>query len=211
MYQKSAVEFKYTRVDLLSVKWEARNMLGTKENLDQIRMANQILNKGYKSRITVAGNKLADEVRLSGFKPFAKQGSKRKSTMDSKKLTNGIMLTAVIVVAVIIFAFTPFAKSITLNSMFKFNTKPTKIQKVSDQSPLMILSGTFDTQRAAQAHKTKLEERLGVKLEVIKFGKKYTVRIGPSFNNHEDAMLVFNELSKYKVKDLVLSFENPAS
>lgn len=89
----------------------------------------------------------------------------------------------------------------------------TKVEKITKQnSPLKtgkqlaICSGNFKRELEAKRYLNELEERLGVPLQLIKAGDLYTVQIGESYTSHDDAMIVFDELSRYSITNLSIRF-----
>ena len=58
------------------------------------------------------------------------------------------------------------------------------------------------TKSSAETYKKALNDKLGVPLKVVKHENSFSVQIGPAYANHDDALLVFDELSRYSVKNL---------
>lgn len=98
--------------------------------------------------------------------------------------------------------------------VYFFNSSPFSSKALRPQSALanpggslLITSGHFISEKEARDYKAELKSRVGIDLKLLKIGDIYTVQVGPSYPTHEDALLVFDELSRYAVADLSLRFE----
>lgn len=115
-------------------------------------------------------------------------------------------MLAVVLVFSMIFVFNP----VDIIAGFDKNAKPkpTPLSTIESSSgrDLVICSGVFKSEKEANNYKKTLSERLGVPLKVLKDGSSYTLQVGPSYKNHEDALIVFDELSRYSVGNLSLRF-----
>lgn len=67
---------------------------------------------------------------------------------------------------------------------------------------LIICSGSFANEAEAKSYKNSLKKKLGVPLKIVEQAHRFSVQIGPSYEKHEDALLVFDELSRYSVQEL---------
>lgn len=136
-----------------------------------------------------------DAQRLSSRPLFQKQES-------DFSLLKSISIVSLIIFALLtfVFVFKPFANS-------KLQDELTAITKNSNtvlKQKLIITSGNFASQNSALLYQKNLKERLGVNLKLIKTDEVYSIQIGDAYANHEDALIVFDELSRYSVKNLAI-------
>lgn len=112
--------------------------------------------------------------------------------------------TAVLATVFLIFTFKPVSTAPDSHKNFE----ETKLQKLTKEvhskelRSLIITSGSFFNKREAELYRDALNEKLGVPLEVIEQGKTFSIQIGPAYANHDDALVVFDELSRYSVENL---------
>ncbi len=159
-------------------------MLNSTDNsFATIQIANTILSKGTGRR---SRNQSKTEIKHK-TKPV--------------KLLPALLIFVVILSAyALIFAFSPF----------NGNVKPTKkeaLETISNSNKLIITSGQFISEAEAKLYKAELKSRLGIPLKILKAGDAYTIQVGPSYSSHEDALIVFDELSRYSVANLSLRME----
>lgn len=117
-----------------------------------------------------------------------------------------VLYTACGVIAAVflIFTFKPVSTATDQNQSFE-QTKLQELTQVVDSKlprSLIITSGIFSKKSAAETYKKSLKEKLGVDLQVVEHNKNFSVQIGPAYANHDDALMVFDELSRYSVKNL---------
>jgi hypothetical protein len=104
----------------------------------------------------------------------------------------------------LIFTFKPVSTAPDINKKLD-ETKLQELTKtVNSNEPrsLIITSGNFLKKSAAESYKKALNSKLGVPLKIVADENTFSVQIGPAYANHEDALLVFDELSRYSVKKL---------
>ncbi len=111
---------------------------------------------------------------------------------------------AVIAAVFLIFTFKPVSTAPDIN----IKLEETKLQELtktinsSEPRSLIITSGSFLKKGEAESYKQALNSKLGVPLKIVAEENTFSVQIGPAYANHEDALLVFDELSRYSVKKL---------
>jgi hypothetical protein len=111
---------------------------------------------------------------------------------------------AVIAAVYLIFTFKPVSTAPNTDKVFE-ETKLqelTKIVSSAEKRSLIITSGSFLEQSQASSYQKALKDRLGVPLKLVKDGQTFSIQIGPAYANHDDALVVFDELSRYSVKNL---------
>lgn len=111
---------------------------------------------------------------------------------------------AIIAAVFLIFTFKPVSTAPDINKKLD-ETKLQELTKtVNSNEPrsLIITSGNFLKKSAAESYKKALNSKLGVPLKIVADENTFSVQIGPAYANHEDALLVFDELSRYSVKKL---------
>jgi biopolymer transport protein ExbD len=136
-----------------------------------------------------------DAQRLSSRPLFQKQES-------DFSLLKSISIVSLIIFALLtfVFVFKPFANSKPQDEL----TAITKNSNTVLKQKLIITSGNFVSQNSALLYQKNLKERLGVNLKLIKTDEVYSIQIGDAYANHEDALIVFDELSRYSVKNLAI-------
>ncbi|MDA1021025.1 MAG: hypothetical protein O2962_05700 [Cyanobacteria bacterium] len=115
----------------------------------------------------------------------------------------GLVLITVLIVGYALFAFLTNHET---NKVTKL-TKATTATAATTTRGLVITSGNFQNATTAERYRLRLARKLGVDLKVIKDGSQFTVQIGPNYKNKEDAIVVFDELSRYSVNDLSLRLD----
>ncbi len=80
---------------------------------------------------------------------------------------------------------------------------PSQTVFISDEKrELIITSGIYAKRSEAKQIQEELERITGDQVKILKRANFYTVQIGDSFENTEDAYLFFDELLKYPIKEL---------
>lgn len=182
------------------------------QELNRIKAANDIINKDSErlglrtmqsAQIKVAPVPKAQPslVEESLAQPLAEP-----ETRDFKINLGQMMIVAGIVVS-IIFAY----------ALFYFvknqDSKPSRLsarkfeRARKNQPELVISSGNFGNADEAKKYMDRLSRKLGVELKILKNGSQYSIQIGPSYPSKEDAIVVFDELSRYSVRDLSLKLD----
>ena len=117
-------------------------------------------------------------------------------------------MLAVGVVYSLVFVFKPAVVSHQVEPETQASTgldeDSTGIFKQDHGHGMVITSGAFKTLAEAEKFRDELSEKLGVPLEILHDSKYFTVQIGPSYENHADAMVVYDELSRYSIGNLAL-------
>ncbi len=190
--------------------------MNTIEELNQIKIANMIINRGSRrlgikpvyvgSLINTKTNKHPnDELKVIAQK-LSQEKFLKRSTKKFKLKNLRVVFYALLAVAVIyalVFVFKPAAvNSGTVIETQSSTDESNAIFKKGDS--MVITSGNFKTLAEAEEFKAELSEKLGVPLQILHDSKYFTVQIGPSYENHADAMIVFDELSRYSIRDLAL-------
>jgi hypothetical protein len=129
-----------------------------------------------------------------------------KSRPSDFNFSKTVLYTACGVIAAVflIFTFKPVSTATDQNQSFE-QTKLQELTQVVDSKlprSLIITSGNFSKKASAQTYKKSLKEKLGVDLQVVEHNKTFSVQIGPAYANHDDALMVFDELSRYSVENL---------
>ena len=115
------------------------------------------------------------------------------------------MSAVVGIFAIVYFGFLMFNPNKSTAQLNKAEILSKEAFAHSDKS-LIITTGSFDDETSADLFKNDLSERLGVPLKTIKDKNKFIIQIGPSYENHDDAFLVFDELSQYSIGKLSVRF-----
>jgi hypothetical protein len=199
------------------------------EEINKLKLANTILNRSTKrlgirplnvgefQNPYVAEKRQRPTYKYLGKRNIGEIAAKLKKEQETninfKKTTK--MQTAIysvltiVVVFFLVFVFNPAE----IIASFSVNSRPNPQllvktdNDVSDKArELVVCSGVFNNINDANKYKSDLSERLGVPLKVLKDGSIYTVQIGPAYKSHEDAVIVFDELSRYSVSNLSLRF-----
>jgi hypothetical protein len=138
--------------------------------------------------------------------PYQQRSKKRlpEFNFNFRGLASGLIIICLISLAYALFFFFSNLQTNKLSnqlgkSNFKTITKSTRA--------LVITSGSFPNLAIAKKYQEELSKKLGVELKILKDDNRYTIQIGPSFSNKEDAIVVFDELSRYSVKDLSLRLD----
>lgn len=141
--------------------------------------------------------------RAKASENFISQECKPQGALSFSKT---VMYTAFAVIAAVSLIFT--FKPATTAPVTKANFEETKLQEltktVSSTEPrsLIITSGSFVKEDSAINYQKSLKSKLGVPLKLVKDGSTFSIQIGPAYANHDDALLVFDELSRYSVENL---------
>jgi len=128
------------------------------------------------------------------------------ASIDSR-LIYVFLILIISLLAVLVFKTNNFNIIDPVTPVAKATIDPSKVladQQSLAPTGLKICSGNFKTHKEAEKYRRVLSERLGVPLQTIKDGISYTVQIGPEYENHSDALVVFEELSRYAVVNLSL-------
>lgn len=143
--------------------------------------------------------------------PLFASSQKNPKTEEFKVQTSlpfskAAIYTACTIIAAVflIFTFKPVSTAPDINKKLD-ETKLQELTKtVNSNEPrsLIITSGNFLKKSAAESYKKALNSKLGVPLKIVAEDNTFSVQIGPAYANHEDALLVFDELSRYSVKKL---------
>lgn len=180
------------------------------QELNRIKLANDIINKDsarlglrpmQASSIKVVPITKSQTAKIEEtVTPIKEKTTEQKS--DSSKLTIVVTIIASVILAYGLFYFISHQES-----------KPSRLsaRKIEtahkNQPELVISSGNFASADEAKKYMDRLSRKLGVELKILKNGSQYSVQIGPSYANKEDAIVVFDELSRYSVRDLSLRLD----
>ena len=194
--------------------------MNTIDELNRIKIANLIINRSsqrlgikpvYVGSLidTKVKAKPADDLKIIAQKLSQEKFEKRKSkrfSLKSFKLRNlqvpFFIFLGVAIVYSLVFVFKP--ATVQSETQSSTEEESTSIFKSDRSNSVVITSGAFKTLAEAEELRDTLSEKLGVPLEILHDSKYFTVQIGPSYEDHADAMLVFDELSRYSIKNLSL-------
>jgi len=201
----------------------------TEDEINKLKLANTIINRGTRKlgvRPLNIGEFENPYTNSNRKRPITDYKAKRNINELASKLkreqeinerlkkpanfqTALYSMLAIVTVFFMIFVFNPADIIAGFNSGAKPNPEllsMTAANKNANNRDLVICSGVFKSINEANKYKNELSERLGVPLKVLKDGSAYTLQVGPSYKSHEDAIVVFDELSRYSVGNLSLRF-----
>lgn len=195
----------------------------TVEELQKLKLANTIIDRGsrklgvrplYASAVGLKKFNNSSKTKAQNLTNLNQVANKlsqerkslnnRVSTFKRKHLLNGFLVF--VSLSLIYFGFLVFNPSISSEKSAKIEEKIFADTVVDRSKPLIITTGAFTNEESAEKFKQDLSERLGVPLQIIKDKDKFIVQIGPSYQSHDDALLVFDELSQYSIGKLSLRF-----
>lgn len=198
---------------VLSMNLALKSMIN-QENLEQIKLANNILNRSSR-RLGVKPMLVDQEIKqkpqkITDVTPEIKSVSTKlinesQCMVNSRKQKNSLGLIYVLLALIVIVLFMLILKPMQTNAQGHLTDAIQPIGEIRDRS-LIICSGSFVDKNSASKYQRELKDRLGVPLKIIKTDNSFTVQIGPEYPNQDDAMLVFDELSRYSVRNLALKF-----
>ena len=157
-----------------------------------------------KQEVNFQQNQYFDAETLNSRPLFETYPQQNQSSNVSFSKTLLYTSCAVIASIYLIFTFKPVSTASDTNK----SVEQTKLQKLTktvsstEARSLIITSGNFLTKANAESYLSALKAKLGVPLELVKNDKTYSIQIGPAYANHDDALLVFDELSRYSVEEL---------
>lgn len=176
-----------------------------------IEDANKLLNKqnsdlGVKPMKVETISKSIEEINTPA-KPKIKPVEK-KDKVNTKAIGRLIIFSVItlIIIAISVFFFKNYQSGNNIEKIIEKATSSkqpfshTKFER--KEKPALITSGVFQIKAEAEIAKKELSKLAGNALKVVKIDDYYTIRIGPRYNNYENALLVFTELQKYPIKDI---------
>ena len=194
------------------------------EELEKLRLANSIIERGnkrlglrplyanniglkQKQNSTLARTNRLKRLTLNQVASQLQQEKKiRKTNFQYKNPKLVFNMSAVLGAFILIyFGFLLFNPNKSTSQFNKAEILSKEAFSHSDKA-LVITTGSFDDESAAETYKQSLSERLGVPLKIINDKNKFIIQIGPSYENHDDAFLVFDELSQYSIGKLSVRF-----
>ncbi len=193
--------------------------MNTAEKLNKIKIANMIINRGSRrlgvKPVYIGGlinsqlNKQPnDELKIVAQKLSQEKFLKRNSKKSKLKNLRVILyaLVAVGIIYALMFVFKPAAVNSGMTAETQSNSRidETSTGIFKQTHGIVITTGNFLTLAEAEKFKQELSEKLGVPLEILHDSKYFTVQIGPSYENRADALIVFDELSRYSIGNLML-------
>ncbi len=191
--------------------------MNTAEELNQIKIANMIINRSsqrlgvkpvYVGSLinTKLNRKPNDELKIVAQKlsqeKFLKRNNKKFKLKNLKVILYALF--AVAMIYAFMFVFKPAAVNSGTMIETQTSTDDSSTGIFKKGHGMVITSGSFRTLAEAEEVKAELSEKLGVPLQILHDSKYFTVQIGPSYENHADAMIVFDELSRYSIENLAL-------
>lgn len=186
----------------------------TIEKLNRIRLANKIIDHGpdkvFNSHKTIINTDFPNP-KIEKLRHITKIIKEEKVKEITKGISKEINQEPIAIprtkkktfpwIFVLIFAFALI--------MFCFALKPKEdnlsLNKISRE--IFISSGNFASEEEAKKARKQLGTRLEVPLTIIQSAHTWIIKIGPTYSNHEDALLVLDELDKYGIEDLALRFQ----
>jgi hypothetical protein len=194
------------------------------EELEKLRLANSIIERGnrklglrpiYANNIALKEKVNSTRIKTSRLKKISlnqvASQLQQEKLIKQKPLTNNskkyfLNISALVSVCVLIyFGFLMFNPNKSTAQLNKAEILSKEAFAHSDKA-LIITTGSFDDENSAESYKQNLSERLGVPLKILKDKNKFLIQIGPSYENHDDAFLVFDELSQYSIGKLSVRF-----
>jgi hypothetical protein len=194
------------------------------EELEKLRIANSIIERGnkrlglrpiYANNISLKTKQNSTIQRTNKLKRLALNEVASQLKQEKLLKQNGLFykpkkffynMSAVLGAFILIyFGFLLFNPNKSTAQLNKAEIISREAFLQSDK-PLVITTGSFDDFASAEKHKQTLSERLGVPLKIINDKNKFIIQIGPSYENHDDAFLVFDELSQYSIGKLSVRF-----
>jgi cell division protein FtsN len=215
--------------------------MSTVEDLNRIKKANDILNKGFQrvgAKPIYIDSSMEESINVpnSGkiefdFKPqieLLNQVSaklkkekelkiKPKQKDKSSKLIGLVIFIAVITLIYLgFYVYTPekiLSKVRQLTSKVIVTPQSTnEIEETtvtsSGEKSFIISSGIFKNKADANNYKNDLANKLGIPLKVVRAENFYTIQIGPDYQEQEDVLVVFDELSRYNIKNLSVRMQS---
>jgi hypothetical protein len=186
-------------------------MVLTFNELKRLSEANKIINRSSK-RLGIKPlmiNDLKEELKNTARelrKDFVRE-SKNKSKNSSSNKASFFLI--VFLLGLFLFGFYFFqSRSSTDFDKTKLQDPLSKVQanfNFEKDSELLITKGMYKNRIDAEKSKRYLERRIGGELKVINTGNYFTVQLGPNYKNPEDAFIVFDELTKYGLKELSIN------
>jgi biopolymer transport protein ExbD len=174
---------------------ETQYQYSDQETYQEFEYEDEDVDLAYENTTEADQESYFDAQRLSSRPLFQKQES-------DFSLLKSISIVTLIIFALLtfVFVFKPFANSNSQDELPAITKNSNTVLK----QKLIITSGNFVSQNSALLYQKNLKERLGVNLKLIKTDEVYTIQIGDAYANHEDALIVFDELSRYSVKNLAI-------
>ncbi len=208
--------------------------MNTLEDLNRIKKANDILNKGFHKlgvKPIYVDPSLQEAAKTSKleyeFKPqiellnqVTNRLKKEKSSAGKKKLqaknlsiATGVLIAS-IVIYVCFYVYNPqtivekLQNVISAPNLIRDTESNTLTETSTGEKNFVITSGIFKKQSQANKYRDELAIRLGVPLKVIRTENFYTIQIGPNYKEHEDVLMVFDELARYSIKNLSIKMQS---
>lgn len=210
--------------------------MNTLEDLNRINKANDILNKGFHKlgvkpiyvdpsleqdlKSTKIEYEFKPQIELlnqvtSRLKKEKTSASKKRSRSNNLSILLGVII-ATILIYICFYVYNPqtiiekLQNVITTpNSIKEKDVEPESISQTgSAGKSFVITSGIFKKLNQANKYRDELAIRLGVPLKVIKAENFYTIQIGPNYKEHEDVLMVFDELARYSIKNLSIKMQS---
>ena len=194
------------------------------EELEKLKLANSIIERGnkrlglrpiYANNIVLKQKQNSTLARTNKLKRLTlnqvasqlqQEKNLKKSSFDYKNPKLVYNMSAILGTFILLYfgflLFNPNKSTAHLNKAEILSKEAFSHSKKA----LVITTGSFNDEGSAERYKEVLSERLGVPLKIINDKNKFIIQIGPSYENHDDAFLVFDELSQYSIGKLSVRF-----
>lgn len=195
--------------------------MNTLDELNRIKLANTIINRAsnrlgvrplYVGEMIQAERKARNAdmqivaAKLSQEKLLRKQKTFQK-LLPKKPITMLLSVAVFAALYFLIFVFNGSGSKPLVKTAKAIESSQQKSSIFDNSSKSMIItSGIFKNLDEAKNYQQELSKRLGMDLKILHDGSYYTVQIGPNYDNREDAMLVYDEISRFSVPNLALRY-----
>jgi hypothetical protein len=195
----------------------------TAQELQRLAKANEIINRSHK-RLGIKPLFISDLKAIAeDMKTEPAQGPvslvpEKMSWIFSDKAILSVAAIFALLSIMLVISSLDQESSGNVATFFRDNSGPSLVNIKKKASLAGVLSpkdksviiskGTYNDIKDAQEAKSKLFELTGTDIKIIKENNFYTLQIGPEYKNHDDALVVFDELSKYSLADLAIRLKN---
>lgn len=137
----------------------------------------------------------------------------KQSKVPFKISLNAISLSTMLLLVFMLAINADFRQSTM--TLFGFNKKQSQSKKSKslfkvitlEDRPAIITSGTYNTIEEADQAMMFLLDEIGGSLNIVKIKNYYTIQVGPSYKDYNDALMVFRDLLKYPIPDIAIKIK----
>lgn len=204
--------------------------MNTFDDLNRIKLANTILNRSSnrlgvrplyigemleaerKSRnvdMKIVAAKLSQEKFLRNNKTNLLKSISNfaRKLMPRKPLSMLLSISVIVALYLLIFVFNATEpKASTKSEILTQSSKQSDFIFDNSTKPMIITSRILKNLDEAKRYQEELSKRLDMDLKILHDGNYYTIQIGPSYKNRDDAMLVYDEISRFSIPGLALRY-----